>query len=362
MDNDITLKAITSLKDFQSLEHFWTSLLNKRPYSYFQFSFEWLYTWTQHVSPNGGFLILSFWKAGELVGIIPMSIITHKAYRLVPYRTLTFLSHNYCDHSDLLIAGHETQIMEAFLDFLVANKTEWERVILKNIPEHSPTLSLFPQILEQKKFTYKQSDYKRFYFIDLKSRAFADYYATDTSKKFVRRDLNRIRNMFNREGGYALEHFSADNDAGELNNLFNAIAFMHSDRQSELDRSSMYDNPALQRFIRAIYQIYHNQHKLDITLLKFKDQYISYAVGFIADNIFYWWNTGFDTSYSKYAPTKLLLYHLIESCFERGFSRFSFMRGESEYKEKWTKTYFKTYDIVITNTHNLKSRLIHKFK
>jgi CelD/BcsL family acetyltransferase involved in cellulose biosynthesis len=360
--NDIQIKEICTIEAFAKLRDDWNELLCRNNNRYFQFSFDWLYTWAKYASHDNEFLILTFWKSDKLIAIIPLTRLKYKTLNILPINTFTFLSNNFCDHSDLMLSENTEEVIELFLKYLKTNSTQWDRIIFKNIPEYSLSVSLLPAALDKMKFTYTLPDFKKYYYIDTRNRTFQDYYSTDTSKKFVRRDLNRITNMFGREGNFSIVRPFIDSSGMNLEESFQAIMSMHIDRQNDLKRTSMYEETPKKTFIREIYEFFHKKNELDITFLKFNEKLISYAVAFIINKQYFWWNTGFDTEYSKYSPTKLLLYHLIESCFERKLEMFSFMRGESEYKEKWTKTYYKGYDIIIENHFNIKPILIRKLK
>jgi CelD/BcsL family acetyltransferase involved in cellulose biosynthesis len=96
--------------------------------------------------------------------------------------------------------------------------------------------------------------------------------------------------------------------------------------------------------------------------LKFQGVYIAYLMGFEQSNVFYAWNMAFLPVYEHYFPSKLLMRLSLEDCFERGNAEYHFMRGETPYKAKWTKTTRKNFRFRIRNNKQLYGRIIHKIE
>ena len=67
--------------------------------------------------------------------------------------------------------------------------------------------------------------------------------------------------------------------------------------------------------------------------------------------------TGFDTEYSHYSASNLLLIKIIEKCINQGFTEYDFMKGEESYKSTWTKKYKTNFSLKLVNKR-LSSQLI----
>lgn len=84
-------------------------------------------------------------------------------------------------------------------------------------------------------------------------------------------------------------------------------------------------------------------------------------LGFYIDKTFYFWNTAFLDNYKNFYPTRLLQYYVIEYMHQANYKEFNFMRGESVYKAKWTKTTRTNYRLRIYNSKNLYGKLLGFF-
>lgn len=76
---------------------------------------------------------------------------------------------------------------------------------------------------------------------------------------------------------------------------------------------------------------------------------ISFAIIFCDSEKYYWWLTGFNQDYAAFSPTKILVSELLKKSFEQNIDEFHFMRGEDEYKLKWTKDFINNYQFRIYN-------------
>jgi CelD/BcsL family acetyltransferase involved in cellulose biosynthesis len=65
----------------------------------------------------------------------------------------------------------------------------------------------------------------------------------------------------------------------------------------------------------------------------------------------------FDPNYSNLYPSKLLLYELVKYCHANNLKEFHFMRGETDYKSKWTKTHRINYRFTFQNRKSLYGKI-----
>jgi CelD/BcsL family acetyltransferase involved in cellulose biosynthesis len=85
----------------------------------------------------------------------------------------------------------------------------------------------------------------------------------------------------------------------------------------------------------------------DISALTVNNRVISIAFALKFAGVFYYWIPAFDTEFIKYSLSKVHIQNLLKSCFEQYYTEFDFMRGDEEYKFKWTNAIHKSYDMRI---------------
>jgi CelD/BcsL family acetyltransferase involved in cellulose biosynthesis len=79
--------------------------------------------------------------------------------------------------------------------------------------------------------------------------------------------------------------------------------------------------------------------------LKVDDKIVGYRYGFLYKQRFYDWNTSFDPAYFQYSPGKILVGEAIRSSIENRIEEFDFLRGDEEYKLKWTELSRAIYEL-----------------
>jgi CelD/BcsL family acetyltransferase involved in cellulose biosynthesis len=337
----------------------WNFLLERSSSNNIHLTFEWLFTWWKYFNQDvdKNLLLLVAYKNTKAVGIAPLMIKTRKVKGLIPLREITFLGDELSDFSDFIIGEDRREVVDEFVSYFLKTKHLWDELKLKNIPQDSPNLRILVEALKKRGFKVSKFEHTKCFYIDIENQSWESYYKT-TSKKFVQRDLNRLKNKIERLGGWKFYR----NTGVNVEKLAQVIRNLHIKRQKQLGRKSLFENSKELAFILDVMHLFKDQDFLDYAILKVQGKIVSYTLGFKYNNILYWWNTGFDPAFSEISPTKVLLYLLLKSCFEEGLAEFNFMRGETEYKQKWTKTFRWNYKIHALNSKTLYSRVINRFR
>ena len=108
-------------------------------------------------------------------------------------------------------------------------------------------------------------------------------------------------------------------------------------------------------FHQEICQHFLEKDQLGLYYLEVDQRIISVLYGFVYQDTYYYYQTGFDRSFENKKPGLLVLYHAIEQSFQAGLKRFDFLRGEEEYKLKWANSENRTYHLLMPLTS--KARL-----
>lgn len=128
-----------------------------------------------------------------------------------------------------------------------------------------------------------------------------------------------------------------------LENLYT----LHEGRFSSLNKSS--------KFLTTTSKAFHTQLCREaegfVNTLHFfeavhHDRVVASLYGYVIGKRFYFYQSGFDTEYSKYSVGALLLYQTILYLIGRGIKVFDYLRGTEQYKFEWTKTIVNDYLII----------------
>lgn len=99
------------------------------------------------------------------------------------------------------------------------------------------------------------------------------------------------------------------------------------------------NNNLKKSFYNELPNIKSNNLKIYLSFLKCGNQEISYNFGILYKNCFYYLIPAYRDSFKKISPGKLLLYKILNWCFENNISILDFGQGEEGYKKKFTNKF-----------------------
>ncbi len=85
-----------------------------------------------------------------------------------------------------------------------------------------------------------------------------------------------------------------------------------------------------------------------ISAIRYKGEIVAVYYSFVVQRKIYCYITGFDYRLNKHGPGTVLLASTIKKAIEEGMEEFDFLRGESDYKYKWTEARRKNITILIS--------------
>jgi CelD/BcsL family acetyltransferase involved in cellulose biosynthesis len=92
-------------------------------------------------------------------------------------------------------------------------------------------------------------------------------------------------------------------------------------------------------FYNKLCNIESDNLKIYTSVLKFENQELSYNFGILYKNYFYYLIPAYRDFLKKISPGKLLLYKILDWCYENAINTLDFGQGEEEYKKKITDKY-----------------------
>lgn len=285
-------------------------------------------------------------------GIFPLMYLNERRRGLLPYRRIRFLASIHTDFSTVLAGPNDIEpVVEAGLDWLFSGHLRWELCILDDLVEGNPAVAAIEKSLLDKPARYMRTD-NRYYYLNL-ARSWEDI-CSDMSKKFVHRSTNLARNRITKAGPWDI----LIDPTWEVGRLIAEAAPIHIARQDELNRPSLYTDVDSRHFLLSLFQYNRDQNRFRSYWLKFQDTLVAYLFGFVNEGVFHAWNMAFRPEFGEFFPSKLLMLEIIRDCHRQGLKEFSFMRGELEYKAKWTKSYRANIRLTIHNRSTLYGRSV----
>lgn len=332
----------------------WKNLLMNSFNPCFQYDYAWVSAWHNYIRKDEKPLLLLAKENERIIGIFPLMYRNERRRGLLPFRRIKFLAADHRDFSVVLAREENMEIVAIkSLEWLFSGKLRWELLVLDDLVDGNPVISVVSKWLEGNRSRLRY-DLKmgRYFYVNL-NRSWSQV-LQEMSKDFVRRNINLARNRISKAGSWEL----ISNPKWGAETIISKAAPMHIRRQSELRRASFYEGDSSRKFIHSIIDESNSDGIFRSYWLRFEKKEIAYLLGFEQNSVFYAWNMAFNPEFARFFPSKLLLFEAIKDCYNRKLKEFNFMRGESDYKEKWTKHFYKNYRFIIRNTNHLYGKAI----
>jgi len=320
----------------------WNELLSRTDYANIQLTHEWLSTWWEVFGDNEKLFLITVNDGNKIAGIAPLiitKVISKAGFEL---RKLTFLGDGLTDYHDLLIANERRkEILQTFLTFIFKDEKNWDAIHFRNIRGDSPNLPILRDFLRDTSLTFTERVNIKAPYISIDCD-WPKYYGAlgRNIKSDMRRRLNCLAKMGKAE-------FVRLHETDNVMNILHIIKSIHVKCRQAKGEISWYTDEKRLRFVSLILERFGDRKWLDIVFLKLNDRIVAYYLGFVYDNVVYFWNTGFDPEFSRVSPGKLLLHHWIKDSFAAGYREFDFMVGQEPYKFQWTNHVRSNYELFL---------------
>ena len=342
------------INDFSNADLYesWDEILSQTVNANIQLTHEWLSSWWEIFGDDERLSLIAITDKGKIIGIAPLIItrvIDKAGFEL---RKLTFAGDGLTDYHDLLIADERREeTLKILFEFIFNCKENWDAIHFRNIRCDSPNLPILNDIFGDTSFKFVERINIRSHYIPI-SCNWLNYYSS--LGKNIRSDIRRRMNCLEKIGK---AEFVRLHQIDNVTDTMNVIKSIHIKCRQSKGQTSWYTDERRFRFVSLILKRFGDRKWLDLVFLKLNGKIIAYYLGFVYDNIVYFWNTGFDPEFSKVSPGKVLLHYWIKDSFTEGYREFDFMVGEESYKRHWTSPVRSNYELFIFK-NTLRSNLL----
>jgi CelD/BcsL family acetyltransferase involved in cellulose biosynthesis len=347
---------VVVIKDFEStiLKENWNRLLEADADANAHLTYEWLKTWWEHFGKSHELFILVIKDNDKVIGIAPLMITIQNVLPYIAIKRIEFIGTGITDYHNFIISHRHVEVLETIFNFL--KDQDWHIIKLRQLPSVSKNYGYFQSYLMEKYYHQWQ--------MSLKPTVTCPYIAIEGNSenffnslgKNLRYDLKRKIRKLQEVGDVRFECYSGKEN--NLSQLFDDIFSIHSRSWKDKDQRCAFslEQEVNRKFFQQITTVLGAKDWLRFFALFLNNKLIAYICCFTYRNTIYHWNTSFDPDYFRYSVGKILHYYAIENAIGNGFKEFDFMRGEEEYKMKWTKIVRTNYEFLIAQ-HSLLSRI-----
>jgi CelD/BcsL family acetyltransferase involved in cellulose biosynthesis len=330
------IRVFADERGFEELRADWNPLLAQSRSDTVFLTWEWQTTWWRCLG-NGDLWLLACYDAGKIVGIAPL-------YRQEQPDGSSLLGIVGCvevsDYLDLIVAkGYEEAVYRELLRWLTSpNAPRWDKLVLCNLPQESPTHHLIPELAAACGLM-SLTEVEDVCPVIALPDDFETYLQENLSKKQrheVRRKIRRIQEE-------ATTHWYAVDGASDLKVETDAFIRLH--RLSTQEKHS-FMTPEMQSFFEQITEITHEAGWLYLAFIEVNGSKAAAMLGFHYHDRLFIYNSGYDpANYADLSPGIVLTSFIIEDAIRRGVRFFDFLQGNEVYKYR-----FGAFDTVVYST------------
>jgi CelD/BcsL family acetyltransferase involved in cellulose biosynthesis len=307
---------------FQELAPEWDELLHRSVTDVIFLTVEWQSTWWE--SYNAGELLIFTCRdeRDRLLGIAPWFIHDLRGERVV--RTIGCV--DVTDYVDVIVDKAFLQpVLACFAAVLNENSAKFDRINFCNIPEASPTLSVFPELLRSCQFEVDVVLQEVCPVIALPATWDAYLESLDKKQRHeIRRKLRRAESEVDLE----IEALTAPADVNTK-----IDTFLHLMASSQPAKAEFLRDAGNARFFRSIVQAVSERGWLRMSFLKVNGEPAAAYCDFIYRGKVLVYNSGLlIDKYAHLSTGIVLLAQNIRWAIENGYQVFDFLRGNETYK------------------------------
>ena len=350
-EQKIYLKKIHTAQEFRELKDKWDSFLEQSSHPNVFLTWEWLYTWWELYSSGYQlFILLALDQNENLSGIAPFCLARISPIRL---KVLRFLgTEEVCsDHLDFILKkGREKETISLFFKYLKDNLKEWDLLDLTDLREDSFGLSYIQAWAEKNRFSFSLNPWTICPYATLPDNweIFLNGLSAN-SRKDIRRQLRLMQ-----ESGKV--RYSSIKDRNEVIPMMDSLFRLHSRRWSTLGEKGVFQRERFNRFHKKIAELFFEKGWLSIPYLANEDDIFAIYYNFQYLSKIYAYQSGIDPNWESFSPGTTALALTIQEIISQGFKEFDFLRGEAQYKYKWTEKERKNLQVLVWN-RNFRSAI-----
>lgn len=319
-----------AVTDLRLLQAEWEDLESRSAPTVF-LSWQWLGHWLDVYQPD--VRVLKVTENGRLIGLGMIVVSSERRHGLLRSRCLRLhqtgsrvLDQIWIEYNGFLAEhGRDRDVSAACLNYLVAQKEEWDEFVVGAIDAdeadfYAEATGLFKHVRWEAPC----------YGVDLDQLRRNGKHYLDTLSRNTRYQINRAHRLYEERGPVALVR---PDSVEEALAVFDSIGPRHLERWGSGPDQSGYANPDFVRFHRSLIRSQWPEGGVDLVSLRAGDDVIASFYNLLHNQVVYFYLGGMMTETDNKLKPGLLGHSLcIEDYRQHGFHYYDFMGGEERYK------------------------------
>lgn len=304
----------------------WGALVEKSPACTIFQTYEWFDSWWHAYGSRHRIFMPALFDGDELVGLAPLV----RSRGPLGLRQLEFASSQNADYQAIVVkADSERVVSWEFCKFLQRHRSEWDMVVLRNLPLDSPALAVMRDQLAAAGL--RLIELERIVCPTLVMSGREDEISRLLDKYSFRRRIKALERL----GPLG---FQVLNGSDAIDAALPILFAQHRRRWTATGMASQFDDSATRKFYRHLAHALDRRGWLHFSLLSCGDKVVACHLGFKYRRRLYWYKPSFDPDYSRYSPGLVLLHRLMTDALALGLEELDFTVGEEQFKQRFANS------------------------
>ncbi len=356
VQEDVTVRRISSLEEFAGLKDAWNDLLSRSRADNFFLTWEWLLEWWKaYQGDTWELCILLVSRKQCLIGIAPMYVAELVRKRLFHIRRLMFLGTMegavISEYLDFIVTpGEEEAVLQAVL-MHVHDHDVCDDLSLQMVETTSRTTSLLRDLAKELKFLHIVNQQREAPYLKLPA-TYPDFLSSlsPSMRYAVRRNQKKLQ----RYDGCV---FRKTTLPSEFNRDYSELVRLHQCRWESRGMPGSFVGGKFSDFQRVVMQAMLEKGYLELWFLSIGGTNVAALYNIRYKNKIYFFQGGFDVAFAHSLSPGLLLHrHCIEEAIRDRVGEYDFllMGNIDVYKKRWTKSCRYMQDVYLARSGALK--------
>jgi len=331
-------EIISTLNNLKAIKGDWETLLKASKISDPFVRPGWNIAWWESFQNKGILFFVTHREKKKLSGIFPL-------YKkdMGPFRILTFTGCPVTDRMDFILKNSERE--KATISFWKWLKSQgaWDMMALENLCTRTNTPDLIRKACTLTGMKLIKTYEDACYFIDLKTCSNYNAYLTAT---FKRKHRNYFRRLNKKSLSLSGAKWKIEQNLD--NSLIQEMLVLDSQRslRGKTDQC-FFNNSSNKNFLISLMTYKHFKKITRVLTFRTHRGLHAYLLFFICNNRLLAYQTAFDKNLRELSIGTQLFLESIRFAFENGFDEYDFLRGDEEFKTRFTKSFRKTKTLLI---------------
>lgn len=324
------IQRINTTDDFRQLREEWNELLENSSSDCLFLSWEWMFTWWKYLSEDKQLHVITVRNDRKLIAIAPLVLRPRRLMRLLPFRVLEFVGTGSVgsDYLNVLIRqGYEQDALRIMAGCLTEHGLVLE---FSQVERTSSNMIGLVLQLRQLGWDPDRTTINFCPYIQLGQKSW-DTYLAGLGRSHRYNFRRRLRNL---ERSFDVRFKRAETEE-ERHAALQVLTSLHLERWSTRGGSDAFHKPELLDFHEEMTSIALQKNWLRLYVLYLDNRPAAAIYGFIYNNIFYFYQSGFDPAYGRYSTGMVIMGLAIKSALEEGADEYDLLHGHEDYKYLW---------------------------